>query len=441
MKADILIIGGGPAGIVSAVTARQKNPKKTITLVRREEKAVIPCGLPYIFKRLKSIDEDIMPDNPLKKANVNLLIDEAVRIEVKKKKVVLKKGEEIGYKKLILASGSETQLIPVQGIDYAWQIKKDYQYLSQMRRALNKAREIVIIGGGFIGVELAEELSGFKNKEISIIEILDHCLSVNFDDEFAEAAERKLKEKGVNIYTGVRVKKISQNKKIKYVVLSNGKKIRADEIVLSIGARPNVELAEKAEIRVEPKGAVKVDSYMRTSAKDVFAVGDCAQTRDFITGKKVPIMLASVACAEARIAAANLYKAKVRNPGTVGAFSTFINGLTLGAVGFTQKRAKTEGIDILIGKAEVPNHHPSKLPGTGPIIVKLIFSRKEKLLIGAELMGPESVAELTNVLSLAIQRKITASQLAFSQFATHPLLTPAPTVYPLISASLEVLGK
>jgi len=241
MKADILIIGGGPAGIVSAVTARQKNPKKTITLVRREEKAVIPCGLPYIFKRLKSIDEDIMPDNPLKKANVNLLIDEAVRIEVKKKKVVLKKGEEIGYKKLILASGSETQLIPVQGIDYAWQIKKDYQYLSQMRRALNKAREIVIIGGGFIGVELAEELSGFKNKEISIIEILDHCLSVNFDDEFAEAAERKLKEKGVNIYTGVRVKKISQNKKIKYVVLSNGKKIRADEIVLSIGARPNVE--------------------------------------------------------------------------------------------------------------------------------------------------------------------------------------------------------
>lgn len=452
METDILIVGGGPAGLVSAVTARKNNPKKKITLIRREKEGVIPCGIPYIFSRLDSVNKNLMPDQPLIDARVDLIINEAIKIDIKNKKVILKDNQEWTYEKLIIATGSQSVLIPIPGAEMTgvWQIKKDCSYLRKLRQALLAAKNIVIIGGGFIGVELAEELSSFREKNISIVEMLPHCLALNFDDEFALAAEEKIKEKGVNIYTGSRVAKISGRGKVEYVELADGKKIPADQVIISIGTRPNIELAKSAGIKIEEKGGIWVDEYMATSEPDIFAIGDCAQTKDFITGENVPIMLASVACFEARIAAANLYEAKIKNQGTVGAFSTYLDGppassreasragLALAAVGSTEERAKKEKLDILVGKAKAPNHHPGHLLGTQPITVKLIFSKKDKILIGGEIMGPESVGEMINILSLAVQKKLTAGDLVNLQFATHPLLTPAPTCYPLIIAASNI---
>jgi len=443
MKTDILVIGGGPAGVISGVLAKKHYPRKKVVLARVEEKAFIPCGLPYVFRRLKSLDEDLMGDQGLEQAGIKLIIDRATEITRKNKEIKLKNGKTIEYEKLILATGWVTKEIPIPGLDLipVWQIKKDYSYLSQMRRAMNRAKKVVIIGGGFIGMEIAEELAGFKNKKISVVEMLDHCLAVNFDQRFSQRAEEQLNKKGVKFYTGAKVEKIEKKNNKKYVVFSSGKKLEADEIVLSIGSQPNIELAEQAGIKIAGR-VIKVNSYMQTSDQDIFAVGDCAQTRDFVTKKNSPIMLASVACMEARIAAINLYsKKKVANPGTVGAFMTYMDGLALGAAGMIEKRAQAEGIKVVVGQAEAPNCHPGKFPSAKPIKVKLIFNKKDQILIGGEVAGPPSAAELVNVISLAIQQKMTARQIVLSQVATHPLLTPAPTVYPLIKASLGVMGK
>ena len=192
---DILIIGGGPAGVVAAVTAKKTYPSKRITLVRQEKKSIIPCGIPYIFHRLNSVDENLMSDEPLLDNKIDLVVGEVVKIKLKEKEIILKDKNIYGYDKLILALGSKPQLIPVPGIDKegVWQVKKDYEYLKKFREAAIKSKNIVIIGGGFIGIEFAEELSGIKNLQVNIVEMLDHCLITNFDEEFAIAAEGRIK--------------------------------------------------------------------------------------------------------------------------------------------------------------------------------------------------------------------------------------------------------
>jgi NADPH-dependent 2,4-dienoyl-CoA reductase/sulfur reductase-like enzyme len=446
MKTDILIIGGGPAGVVAANTAKKHYPEKQVTLVRKEEKTVIPCGIPYIFNRLDSVDKDLMSDQPMLDNKINLIIKEVAEIKPKEKQIVLKDGDALEYDKLILALGSAPQLVPVPGIEKSgvWLVKKDYEYLKNLRKAVLESKNIVIIGGGFIGVEFAEELSSIKNLNISIVEKLDHCLATNFDEEFILAAEEKLKNTGIKIFTGKTIKEIGGKESVEYVELDSGEKLPADLVILSIGAKPNINLAQKSGIKIEEKGGITVDEYMKTSVPDVFAIGDCAQTKDFFTNKNIPLMLASIAATEARIAANNLYQIELvrENKGTIGVFSTFINGLALGVAGLTEKRAKEQSVDCLIGEAEAPNHHPGTLPGTGKIKVKLIFSNSsEKLLIGGEIIGPESVGEMLNILAMAIQQKTSVFDFNTWQIATHPLLTAAPTIYPLIVAAQNAMLK
>jgi len=445
-KTDILIVGGGPAGVIAAVTAKKNYPLKKITLIRKEQKSIIPCGIPYVFNRLNSVEENLMSDKSLGDNKINLVIGEVLKIKPKEKEIILKNEDIYNYDKLILALGSKPQLVPISGIEKegVWLVKKEYEYLKKFREAVLKSKKVVIIGGGFIGVEFAEELGNIKNLDVSIVEMLDNCLITNFDKEFAIAAEEKIKDMGVKIYSGDKVKEIGGDKKVEYVELDNGEKLPADLVILSIGACPNIDLAKEAGIKTEEKGGIWVDEYLKTDVSDIFAIGDCAQTKDFITGENTPIMLASVATSEARIAASNLYQLKIirENKGTVGVFLTYINGLVLGTVGLTEEKAKEKRFDYIVGKAQAPNHHPAKLANTELIKVKLIFAKSsENQLLGGEIIGPESAGEMLNILAMAISQKTSLFDFSTWQIATHPLLTSAPTVYPLIAAAQNAILK
>ena len=443
-KTDILIIGGGPAGLITAVVARKNNPDKKITLLREHAQCSVPCGLPYIFNRLDAVKKNLMPDVVYEANKIDLIIKEAISVDTENKKITFGEGEEMNYDKLVLATGSSPFVIPIKGVEKngVYQIKKDISYLEDLREAILQAKNIVIIGGGFIGVELAEELSEMEGKNVSIVEILDHCLIAPFDEEFAVAGEEKIKEKGVKLYLKTAVDEIVGEDKVEAVKLNSGEQISADLVIMSVGARPNLKLPEDAGIETVEKGGILVDEFMRTNTPDVFAVGDCAETRNFFTGEQNLVMLASVACYEARIAGANLYcdqENLIRNDGTVAAFSTCLDGLVLASVGLNEKTAIKENIEIVVGTSEAPNHHPGTLPNTSLIKMKLVFESSSKMLIGGQVSAPESIAEMINLIAVAIVKKMTAQELANLQVATHPLITAPPTAYPIIKAAEAVL--
>jgi pyruvate/2-oxoglutarate dehydrogenase complex dihydrolipoamide dehydrogenase (E3) component len=202
-------------------------------------------------------------------------------------------------------------------------------------------------------------------------------------------------------------------------------------------------LAEETGLDLGRGKGIWVDEYMRTPDPDVFAVGDCAGKRDFFTRKDLPVMLASTATAEARVAGANLYQLKVvrENKGTIAIYSTYVSGLVLGSAGLTESSARKEGFEVVVGTAEAPNKHPATLPGTEKTKIKLIFSKQSGIIMGGQVAGGICAGEIINIIGMAIQQRVSSTELETLQLATHPHLTSAPTMYPLVLAAQDAVGK
>lgn len=275
------------------------------------------------------------------------------------------------------------------------------------------------------------------------MEQFPHLLALAFDDEFATMVEDVLKERGLAIRCGVGVKELVGESQVRGVLLSDGGTLDAEAVILSMGYKPNIDMAQKAGLETTKLGFIRVDEYMRTSDPHIFAVGDCAEKRDFVTRKASRLMLASVASAEARVAGMNLYRLSVVKTfgGTISIFSTAFGNHGFGSAGLIEKDAQKEGFDIVTGTFEGVDKHPGTLAGTHKQKVKLIFARESGILLGADVAGGLSTGELTNVIGFAIQNKATVNTLLTAQIGTHPLLTAPPTAYPIIKAAEAALKK
>ncbi|RLF76948.1 pyridine nucleotide-disulfide oxidoreductase, partial [Thermococci archaeon] len=177
IKTDVLIIGGGAAGIVTALTAKQNYPDKDIIVVRKEKTVLVPCGIPYIFGTLRSVEKDRISDDILTKNGIDILVDEILDIDLKEKMAESKMHGKIAFEKLVLATGSTPLKPPIKGINLknVFYIYKDAEYLKNLQERIEESEKIVIIGGGFIGIEFADELRKL-DKEVAIVEMLPHVL-------------------------------------------------------------------------------------------------------------------------------------------------------------------------------------------------------------------------------------------------------------------------
>jgi len=443
-KTDVLVIGGSAAGIVAATTGKSFYPDKDFLLVRKEKQVVVPCGIPYIFGSLESSDQNLISDAVLTNAGVRIKIDEATSIDQETKVCRTADGTQINFEKLVLALGS-TPIVPkwLKGVDLGnvFTIPKDKEYLDGISEKLGGCTSVVIIGGGFIGVEVGDELNKC-GKDVTIVEILPHVLEAAFDEEMAIKAEEILKSRGVNIKAGDGVKEILGDKEVAGILLNSSEQLEADAVILAMGYRPNTALAENSGIKTNGMGFIKVDEYMRTENTNVFAIGDCAEKKSFITRTPRNIMLASTACAEARIAAMNLFKLSAVKTfgGTIAIYSTVIGDTAFGVAGVTESLAKERGFTIVTGAFEGIDKHPGTLPGTHKQVVKLIVARESGVIIGGQVLGGASTGELTNLIGLAIENRMTINSILTAQIGTHPLLTAPPTAYPLIKAA-EAIAK
>jgi NADH oxidase (H2O2-forming) len=438
--ADVLVIGGSAAGMVAALTGKAHWSDKKFILVKKQKDMMVPCGIPYVFGTFDNVDKNLMPvDAMLQKNEIESLVDEATEIDTAKKVVSFASGEQIVYQKLVIATGS-TPMKPkwLHGADLenVFVIPKDRVYLDEMKLKLSTARNIAVIGAGFIGVEMSDELNkhGYK---VTLIEKMPHILSLAFDPLIAQRAHEMLVARGVNIITGKGISKVIGAEKVESIELEDGQMMDMDAVVLSIGYKPNTELAKKSGIYVDEDNFIAVDEYMRTHVKDVFAIGDCAQKRDFVTRSRVATMLASTACAEARIAGMNLFNLQVVKTfsGTIAIYSTAIGNTGFGTAGVTEQRAEQEGIATITGMFEGVNRHPGSLPDAHKQLVKLIAAKNSGVIIGGEVIGGLEAGELTNVIGLAIQNRMSVNSFLTMQIGTHPCLTASPAAYPIIKAA------
>jgi NADH oxidase (H2O2-forming) len=438
---DVLIVGGSAAGISAAMTAKRHYPDATVALVRQEEKVPIPCGIPYVFGTLESPDHNLIPDTAVTGSGVELIMGRVTSLDRQAHTVSIEGGEAIGYKKLVLATGSQPVVPPIPGRDLenVYTVEKDVDYLHLLSERMDLVRDVVIIGGGFIGMEMADECRKRSNLNVTVVELLPYCLFLAFDEDLCKRAEDVLVQAGVHVRTNAKAQAITGNGKVEGVLLDSGETLKADMVLFGIGTRPNVDLAREAGLALGPTGAIAVDRHMRTNDLDIFAAGDCAEKINFFTGQPSALRLASIATAEARIAGANLFELRREHPGTIGVFSTKINGLAMGIAGMGEKAAQEAGIDYVVGQAEAVDKHPGGMPGAQLLRIKLIFRRYSWVLIGGQVCCGDTTGEVVNLIAALIQARMHADQIAVFQMGTHPALTASPIVYQLVNAAEQAL--
>jgi len=245
-KTDVLVIGGSATGLVSALTAKSNYPDKNVTVIRKEEKVMIPCGIPYIYGTVGSSDNNILPDAGLINSGVNIIVDEVISVDAKTKTCTTKNGETIIYEKLIFGTGSMPVIpgwLKGSALENVFTIPKDKDYLDQIQEKFKGLQKFVVVGAGFIGVEISDELNKI-GKDVTLVEILPNILGATFDDEFAVEAEKLLSERGVTIKTNCGIDEILGDGKVSKVRFKNEELMDADAVILALGYHPNTRLAK-----------------------------------------------------------------------------------------------------------------------------------------------------------------------------------------------------
>jgi len=440
-QTDVLVLGG-LSGITAGLSSRRHYPEKKVMLVRKEGTILVPCGIPYIFGTLGGPQNNVIPDGLLENNGIELIKGEAINVDREKKVVTLKDGETIQYDKLVFATGSLPMVLPIPGIDKknVFPIKKEFNYLDDVLKTMKSIKDLVIIGGGFIGVEFADECRKNPDINVTIVEYLSHCLQMAMDEEFCKEAEEIIAATGVKVLTNKKVESILGDDFVTGVQLSDGTQLKADMVVLGVGAIPNTELAKKSGLELGYNNTIKVDRHMQSyNDPDVFACGDCAEKQSFFDGRPVGVMLASIATAEARIAGANLYSPVHQNCGAISVFSTMVNNKAFAVAGLTERTARQNNMNIVIGTAEATDTHPGGMPDSHLTKVKLVFAKDSGILIGGAISGGKSVGEMINVISACIMHKMTANDIVMFQMGTHPALTSSPIAYPIVNAACKAI--
>ncbi len=449
LDCDVLIIGGGPAGGVCAVTAKMNYPSKEILVVREFEVQLVPCAIPYIFgETLGCSDKDVASCGAAVDMGISTLLGEVRDIDFSGK-IAFTTKEAIHFDKLVFATGSKPfvhdSLRHSLGLEGVFTVAKNKDLIDKSKAYIEDKREAVVVGTGFIGIEMAMELAT-SGKNVTVVGGSKHILKGAFDSEIAMQAEAILMRAGVKFIGDDRVTAIidkNNDNIVNGVELKSGKVLDAEVVILATGYKPNTELAQKVGISLGHYGGIWVDEYMRTANHDIFAVGDCSARRAFITKVPSKVMLASTSSAEGRVAGSSLYGLQYIKgfSGTIAIFSTMIGESAFSSAGVTEEEALEAGTDIVVGTFSGVNRHPATIPGAQKQYVKLIATKHGGQIIGGQIIGGTETGEMINIIGFVIESGLNVYKLMSMQVATQPMLTAAPTSYPITMAAVNIIAK
>lgn len=422
----ILIIGGVAAGATAAAKARRISPSAKITMLEAgPDISFANCGLPYyIGGDIKSRSKLILqsPESLKEQYDVDVFtntvvasIDRAAHLV---KTVDSKTGEQksFEYTKLILAQGGRPIKPNLPGAEQShvftlWTLEdmdKISNYLEE-----SKPKNAVVVGGGFIGLEMVEALVK-RGLNVSVVEMMPHVMSL-MEAETAGFIETEMLAHGVGIHTGTGVVEIGQRS----VKLDNGKTLDADMVLLSIGVRPTLQLAKDAGLETGEAGGLLVSAQLQTSDPDIFAAGDMVEIEHRVNGKKVRIPLAGPANRQGRIAAENALGGNHSYKGAIGTSVVRVFEAVAGITGLSLKQARSLGIDadaVVVHK----EHHTSYYPGAETVTAMLVYDKNTGVILGGQAAGYKGADKRLDVIATATAAKLTVSDLADIDFAYSP---------------------
>ncbi len=435
----ILIVGGVAGGASCAARARRLSEESEIIIFDRGPYVSFAnCGLPYYVGNVITDEADLLVASPelfrdrfnidvRTHSNVCAVDAEGKQIEIEN----LKTGERYreGYDALVLSPGSEPLRPRLPGIESPgiftiWTIPDTRDIIRWIKR--KAARRAVVVGGGFIGLEMTENLQRL-GMQVTIVEMQEHVMPV-LDPEMGVIINEHLKEQGIELFLGSPVSGFKNAPDGSLVVaLSSGKEMTADLVILSIGVRPRIELAEKAGLKIGECGGIQVDDQMRTSDAHIWAVGDAVEVKDFVTGKQTLVPLAGPANRQGRIAADVIVGKNSNAVSFRGVQATAVCGvlgMTIASTGKTEKQLKqlseSDGLPPYEKIYLHPGNHAGYYPDATLISMKIIFQKKDGRILGAQAVGREGVEKRIDVISMAIQKTGTIYDLEEAELCYAP---------------------
>jgi NADPH-dependent 2,4-dienoyl-CoA reductase/sulfur reductase-like enzyme len=443
----LVVIGGVAAGLSAASQARRLNRWMEIRVYEKgPDVSYSACGLPYYIEGLVRDADSLRvhsPDFFRTERDLDVLTHhEVIEISTHRRRVtVLAPGgaspQDVPYDHLVISTGAEPAEPGIQGLNLRGVFHvNDLQSTIALQQYLasTNVRHAAIIGGGYIGLEMAEALKT-GDRAVCVFERLPRLFDA-VDSEMVEVIQQELQRNSVQVLTGAQVASLSGDAhgNVRRVHSDQGS-VEAECVVLATGVRPRVKLAQEAGIALGAGGAISVNDYMETSAAGVFAAGDCADTLNLVSGRRTYVPLGTTANKQGRVAGENAAGGRARFPGIVGTAVVKVFGLEVARTGLSRQEAEDAGFRV--AEATIRAAARARYLGGEDIVVKLTADRATGRLLGAQMAGPEGVAKRIDVLATALHARLTAEQVYQLDLSYAP---PFSTVWdPILIAARQLL--
>jgi NADPH-dependent 2,4-dienoyl-CoA reductase/sulfur reductase-like enzyme len=429
---NLIVIGGDGAGMGAASQARRINKDISIAVFEKgEHVSYAACGMPYFisddikdYKSLIAIDIDEFID---KRKIIIKTLSEVTEVNFPQKRITVNNAGDtthFTYDRIVIATGAAAAIPPIPGVE-----NKDIFVLRSLRQGMNikeyidvkKPESAILIGGGFISLELAETLTK-KNIKTTLLEKIDSIATL-WSPEIQKLVAEELMKQGVTVRTGINIENIVNDAKGLTVNTKEGK-FTADFIIISTGAKPNTAIFKNSDLEMLPNGAIIIDEKCRTNIKDVFAAGDCCTVKNLITGKDDYMPMATTANKQGRVAGLQAVNVTTEIfKGALGSQMMKVCDLEVAKTGFNKSDAEKHGIKVLDDFIEWKSR-PGYYPGSDTVYVKLTIREDNRKVIGGELAGKDGAALRINTIAAVITAGMTVEDFAYLDTGYAPPFSP-----------------
>jgi NADPH-dependent 2,4-dienoyl-CoA reductase/sulfur reductase-like enzyme len=433
------MIGGGGASIVCANTLRVLgNPAQIDIYTRRDRTAYTPCEQPFFLRDTLTLD-DMFYATPswFEKKGIGLHTGKDVESIDRHRKVITVEGAEIPYDIAVVNTGATSKMPDIPGLEgeRVHYLTTELRHAHRIQSVMPKGKRAVILGGGVIGLEMAETLIRKGYSSVSVVECLGSLLPRQLDPDMGEKLNPLVKGEGISLYLSTSVMRAESGKDAIKLFLSNGETVKADLGFVATGIVPNVELARNAGLKIGTTGGIEVNQYLQTSDPSIYAAGDCIEGWYMVSGRKVITALATHSNRNGRVIGRNIqFGNSVPFWGSLNTFGAEIFGTTVVSAGITESAAKKEGLEVL---SLVRKGTTRKKQFDGKEFwAKLIADPDKQTLLGAQILGPREVSRIGERVILMIGEEIPLGKISQYETVFSPPLSNA---YDLITNEVDVL--